>query len=265
METKDGRRRACPEGSRREARRPNVLLLSAGILVLAVLAMACHKWDRHLASYHSGLGFARLDEWCFWIAPDINRTVGEVQNWIIEALDGPGVFDWEGFVTGADYLPRGDCRQLTGQDLFNVEIEITLTDGAGVVASCGGLTSVACVVPFGSGLSHSNHTNYDKFGVWINEQELTAGVPNRRRHIINHEFAHTLGLDDVTTTSGTGIDRCRIRIDTNNNGIPDTTVPLIAITHDRFVCGTNHVNIPYPTWYDVVMADLIAENHISVR
>lgn len=287
MDTRDGGRKACPEGSRREARRPNVLLLSGGILVLAVLAMACHKEGFHLGSMHPGA--QTTEEYC----TDSDATGisdAAVNDAVTFAISAQARNDtWE-TIGGVHFVNRGDCDNYSLSELEDIELRYQVQDAPG---ACAG--EVACAVRSSFNCSNhqdSNHDNCAYFDIYMARFLFELG-PGTRRHVFNHETGHALSLKDplcvadpvtrerdggdICGRTKTG-EYCKLRI----NGVfnLDLFAPIVSVMHNDGYCCPDlerHRNdgtscrdhwpgdFQFPTHYDRVMVQLIAHNNPLVR
>jgi hypothetical protein len=173
------------------------------LILLAVAAISCHPWDKHVDSISSG----GLEQYCVHVSEDLasypDVTYLNVSDWIQEALVTHQPFEdtWES-VPGVDFYDIGDCSDLTPQETSETRIFFQVLEGP---QQCPGNPGCAIEQPIQCG-SHTNHTGYCAFTVFLNSPALAAGeLPSQfsaaeknlvRFSLINHEVGHVFGLDD---------------------------------------------------------------------
>lgn len=279
-----------PHDSRyNRGRRQHLRLVGAGAVLLAVVAMACHPWDRHLSSVHEiGVGQA-AEEFCTQVNVDPAEHPGvteqAVNDWVKEALYlHTHVNDWES-ILGARFENRGSCGDYTPFELEDIELHYRVNEEpwCGDIACTDGFP-FPCPVHVGSG-----HNNCNYFEIVL-DPLFFEGSDDYRNHGINHETGHALGLADPECVASEGncqitndADHCWLRMkpfDSDGDTLPDNperVVPLPSIMHTTGYCCPDlqahqkaqtgcedhwpPADLAFPNSLDRLIAQLIADNH----
>jgi hypothetical protein len=205
--------------------------------------MACHVSGRHLGTVHSGGG---AEEWCVYDSTDeytASQLIGKIGDPVHSnsSWDSRDTLDFAeaASVSGTD----GDCEDV---EITQTEITITVVDSLNGTP-CPPEEPTGCARPAGVETSHSGHSNYTQFNIWLKATLFTYTLPSLRG-LINHEVGHTVGFDDpvVEKTVRTDVKGCWVLT------APGRSAPVWSIMHH--VCASVPL-LEWPSSGDFIVFD----------
>lgn len=226
----------------------------AGLLLLAVVAIACHGWPYHITTIHSASQFETV---CI----DRNTTevtFAEAKDAISDILNSPVGWNSRSSITFA-ILPD-DCDTYSPAEMEDIELFYRVNSG-GNYAPCS--NPAPCAQSIGSCIDHDTFfCDFTQFRIVLSSTEIDeTGIYKPLEHVINHETGHAVGLDDpILTPIGVGYDRCQILVDGEAEWID-------SIMHNAFQCEEfvesenwwEPRNRSYPSSDDFQSVDTIGE------
>jgi hypothetical protein len=247
-----------------------------GVVLFAVLAMACAPHYYHLRSIHPAPHGGEDEEYCILeTADDGNHpdiTLESVALWVTEALYLNGhLNDWDS-VDEVYFTYLGDCELYNDDPAVweSIELHIFVDEDALREEVCG---DIGCAKEFYCA-SHptSDHKDCEFFNLWFHPLALDIS-PEFTTHAINHEVGHAMGLGDPHCVMEEG--NCEVTKDATHcyvsiwppSGMgPPRAYPVLSVMRDNGYCHS--VDRPWgpgdqmwPTHYDREMVRLIVENH----
>lgn len=250
MEPFDGRIRRNNIGPRK-----HLGALVVGVLVLAVVAIACHGRGHHVGTVHSDVDYELA---CIERHGDVggNYTIAEIRNIIRPPLQDS--LGWNSRPMIDISISTVECSDAANRALYGIEYHVhTSGDYGGCGVPCADFDGT-----YGWEV-HPLHTDWNKGIVRISVDELDGSSEWRSlSHVLNHESGHIIGLaDPLSIPEGLGWDRCQQVINGQEQWIE-------SIMHNAFRCADFVTpgpgrpvpfNMPYPSDMDFYAADAVGD------